>query len=117
MRSFTCTALATAFPPTCRGQKLHDEGFAVLAIDYRGFGRAKADCPQKPAPRDADAAWAEQETPLQQVNAMIVYGTWAAPSASRRYASAQDAAGLVVESSFTSVREMQQYTAYKVDSP
>ena len=96
--------------------KLHDEGFAVLAIDYRGFGRSEAACPQKSAYEDADAAWAELKR-RRQVQRLHLR-----PLARRRHRRASrchaSRAGMQQgwwSSSFTSVREMQQY-GVRVDS-
>lgn len=99
-----------------RIMKLHDEGFAVLAIDYRGFGKSEGGLPSEAtAYEDADAAWAELKRRVPQ-NSRYIYGHSLGGAIAVHLAAtpaAQDAAGLVVESSFTSVREMQQYTAYK----
>ena len=99
-----------------RIMKLHDEGFAVLAIDYRGFGRSEGGLPsEESAYEDADAAWAELKRRSPQ-GKRYIYGHSLGGAIAVHLAAtpaAQDAAGLVVESSFTSVREMQQYTAYK----
>ncbi|MBL8310580.1 MAG: alpha/beta fold hydrolase [Burkholderiales bacterium] len=99
-----------------RIMKLHDEGFAVLAIDYRGFGKSAGSLPsEETAYEDADAAWAELTRRAPQARRYI-YGHSLGGAIAIHLAAtpaALGAAGLVVESSFTSVREMQQYTAYK----
>ncbi|MBK8739271.1 MAG: alpha/beta fold hydrolase [Betaproteobacteria bacterium] len=99
-----------------RIMKLRDEGFSVLAPDYRGFGRSDGDLPSEDsAYEDAEAAWSELARRAPAAPRFIyghsLGGAIAIELAQR--ASAQDAAGLVVESSFTSVREMQQYSSYK----
>lgn len=99
-----------------RIMKLRDEGFSVLAIDYRGFGRSDGALPsEQSAAEDASAAWAElaRRAPNSQ---RYIYGHSLGGAIAIDLAAkteAQHAAGLVVESSFTSVREMQQFTAYK----
>lgn len=99
-----------------RIMKLHDEGFAVLAIDYRGFGKSEGGLPsEQGAYEDADVAWAELKRRSPQ-GKRYIYGHSLGGAIAVHLATtpaAQDATGLVVESSFTSVREMQQYTAYK----
>jgi alpha-beta hydrolase superfamily lysophospholipase len=98
-----------------RIMKLHDEGFSVLAIDYRGFGRSDGELPsEQTAYEDAQAAWAElaRRAPNSK---HFIYGHSLGGAIAMDLANtpaAKDAAGLVVESSFTSVREMQQFTSY-----
>lgn len=99
-----------------RIMKLHDEGFSVLAIDYRGFGMSDGELPsEQTAYEDARAAWTElvKRTPNTK---RFIYGHSLGGAIAMELAStpaANDAAGLVIESSFTSVLEMQQFTAYK----
>lgn len=98
-----------------RIMKLRDAGFSVLAIDYRGFGRSDGELPsEESAYEDAKAAWAEltRRAPNSQ---HFIYGHSLGGAVAMDLAqtvAAKDAAGLVMESSFTSVREMQQYTSY-----
>jgi uncharacterized protein len=98
-----------------RIMKLRDEGFSVLAIDYRGFGLSDGELPSETtAYEDAQAAWAElaRRAPISQ---RYIYGHSLGGAVAMELAqttAAKDAAGLVMESSFTSVREMQQYTSY-----
>ena len=99
-----------------RIMKLRDAGFSVLAIDYRGFGLSDGELPsEETAYEDAQAAWAEltRRTPNR---AHFIYGHSLGGAVAMELAqtsAAKDAAGLMVESSFTSVLEMQQFTAYK----
>lgn len=88
-------------------------GFHVLAIDYRGFGRSSDLVPtESSAYDDAEAAWAY----LAQVapgNARYIVGhslggAIAVELARRR----PDAAGLVLEATFTSVRDMIAQSAW-----
>jgi len=98
-----------------RIMKLHDEGFAVLAIDYRGFGLSDGELPsEETANEDAQLAWAELKRRSPGA-AHFIYGHSLGGAIAMDLAQspvARDAAGLVVESSFTSVREMQQFTSY-----
>ncbi len=99
-----------------RIMKLHDEGFAVLAIDYRGFGQSDGELPSEvTAYEDSHAAWAElaRRAPKSK---RYIYGHSLGGAMAMELASSpdgKDAAGLVMESAFTSVSEMQQFTAYK----
>lgn len=98
-----------------RIMKLHDEGFSILAIDYRGFGLSDGELPSEAsAYEDAHAAWAElvRRAPNSK---RFIYGHSLGGAVAMELAqtdAARDAAGLVVESSFTSVRDMQQFTSY-----
>ena len=97
-----------------RIMKLRDEGFSVLAIDYRGFGLSDGELPSEAtAYEDAQAGW--NELVRRAPNAQhFIYGHSLGGAVAMDLArtTAKDAAGLVMESSFTSVREMQQYTSY-----
>ena len=99
-----------------RIMKLVDEGFSVLAVDYRGFGLSDGELPSETtAYEDAHAAWAEliRRAPNAQ---HFIYGHSLGGAMAMELAlsaHAKNAAGLVMESAFTSVSEMQQFTAYK----
>ena len=98
-----------------RIMKLRDQGFSVLAIDYRGFGLSDGELPSEAtAYEDAQAAWAELRH-RAPTSPRYIYGHSLGGAVAMDLAhttAAKDAAGLVMESSFTSVREMQQFTAY-----
>ena len=90
-----------------RMQHLHELGFAVLGIDYRGFGRSTASLPsERSACEDARAAWSwlAQHHPSAQ---RFVYGHSLGGAIAVQLASAvDDAAGLIVEGTFTSIPEV-----------
>lgn len=97
-----------------RIMKLRDEGFSVLAIDYRGFGLSDGELPSEAtAYEDAQAGWSELVRRAPN-GPRFIYGhsLGGAVAMDLAHTTAKDAAGLVMESSFTSVREMQQYTSY-----
>jgi alpha-beta hydrolase superfamily lysophospholipase len=82
-------------------------GFTVLAVDYRGFGQSSDLTPsEETAYEDAEAAWAYLAQIAPKSPRYIVGhslgGAIAVELARRR----PDAAGLVLEATFTSVREM-----------
>ena len=82
-------------------------GFAVLAVDYRGFGKSSDVAPTEAyAYEDAEAAWDYLARLAPQRPRFIVGhslgGAIAAELARRR----PDASGLVLEATFTSVRDM-----------
>ena len=88
-------------------------GFAVLAVDYRGFGKSSDIAPTEAyAYEDAEAAWDYLAKVAPGRPRYIVGhslgGAIAAELAKRR----PDAAGLVLEATFTSVREMIDRSAW-----
>jgi alpha-beta hydrolase superfamily lysophospholipase len=90
-----------------RMRRMHELGFAVLGIDYRGFGRSSAALPSETlAYEDAAAAWAwlGQQRPGA---ARYIFGhSLGGAIAVHLAADAPDAAGLIVEGSFTSIAEV-----------
>ncbi|WP_414551523.1 alpha/beta hydrolase [Anabaena sp. CCY 0017] len=92
--------------------RLHKLGFSVLLIDYRGFGRSEGDFPnEKRVYEDAAVAW-NYLVKEQQIlpNKIFIYGHSMGGAIAIDLALKQpEAAGLIVESSFTSIREMVAY--------
>lgn len=90
-------------------------GFHVLAIDYRGFGKSTNVPPsEERAYEDAQAAWdylaqAEPDR-ARYIVGHSLGGAIAAELAVRR----PDASGLVLEATFTSIRDMVQQTAWRL---
>ena len=90
-------------------------GFHVLAIDYRGFGKSTRASPSEQlAYEDAEAAWdylakSEPARPRYIVGHSLG-GAIATEVAVRR----PDASGLVLEATFTSIRDMVEHTAWRV---
>jgi uncharacterized protein len=82
-------------------------GFAVLAVDYRGFGKSSDIAPtEEYAYEDAEAAWDYLGKIAPGRSRYIVghsLGGAIAAELARRH---PDAAGLVLEATFTSVRDM-----------
>jgi len=90
-------------------------GFSVLAIDYRGFGKSSGDSPtEELSYEDAQAAWdylAKAEPARSRyIVGHSLGGAIAAELAVRR----PDASGLVLEATFTSIRDMVEHTAWRV---
>ncbi len=104
-----------------RIEQLHDFGFSVLAIDYRGFGQSDGDLPsEKTVYEDARVAW-EHLTRLQPNPAKrYIYGhslggaiaidlaaSLSAAARQLQHGSIPAAAhGLIVESSFTTLADI-----------
>jgi len=87
-----------------RMQRLHELGFAVLAIDYRGFGQSTPALPsERMACEDARAAWnwLAQRHPHAP---RYIYGHSLGGAIAVHLATeVDDAAGLIVDGTFTSI--------------
>jgi alpha-beta hydrolase superfamily lysophospholipase len=110
-----------------RIEQLHDFGFSVLAIDYRGFGQSDGDVPsEKTVYEDAHIAW-KRLTQLQpDPNKRFIYGhSLGGAIAIDLAASLSDALkqpgkpiaatsvhGLIVESSFTTLADIAKSLTY-----
>jgi len=100
-----------------RIEQLHDFGFSVLAIDYRGFGKSSGELPSEATVyEDAQVAW-ERLTQLEpDASRRFIYGhslggavaidLAAKLSADSPAGKTVPARGLIVESSFTSLAEI-----------
>jgi uncharacterized protein len=92
---------------TQRMRRMHELGFAVLGIDYRGFGQSSALLPgEAEATEDALAAWrwlGEQHPSAPR----YVFGhSLGGAIAVNLAAEVADERGLIVEGSFPSIREV-----------
>ena len=90
-----------------RMQRLHDMGFAVLGIDYRGFGRSSSEAPTEArAYEDARAAWdwlaARHPGRPRYLYGHSLGGAIAVDLASQ----VDDEQGVIVEGSFTSIPDV-----------
>ena len=90
-----------------RMRRMHELGFAVLGVDYRGFGRSSPDLPSEAmAVEDARAAWDWLATQHPQTRRFIFGHSLGGAIAVHLAADVTDEAGLIVESSFTSIPEV-----------
>jgi len=90
-----------------RMQHLHALGFAVLGIDYRGFGRSTPALPsERMACEDARAAWHWLAQRHPQAKRYVYGHSLGGAIAVHLAAEVVDAAGLVVEGTFTSIPEL-----------
>ncbi len=102
-----------------RAQRFHEWNYNVLLIDYRGYGRSSGKFPnERRVYEDAEAAW-QYLTQERQVAAerIVIFGQSLGGAIAVQLASQKnDAAGLIVESSFTSMREMVGHSYSRLPS-
>ncbi|HXR55316.1 MAG TPA: alpha/beta fold hydrolase [Casimicrobiaceae bacterium] len=106
-----------------RIRQLHDFGFSVLAVDYRGFGKSDGGVPSEQSVyEDARVAWREFVALVPNARRRIIYGhslggAVAVDLAAWLDRSAPDgtepARGLVVESSFTTLADVAKALSYE----
>ena len=90
-----------------RMRRLHEMGFAVLAIDYRGFGRSSDELPsQALALEDAQAAWRWLGQTQPQSKRYLFGHSLGGAIAVLLAAQVSDEAGLIVEGTFTSIPDV-----------
>jgi alpha-beta hydrolase superfamily lysophospholipase len=89
-------------------------GFDVLAIDYRGFGRSTDVSPTESlAYEDAQAAWDWLGRAEPGRSRIIVGHSLGGAIAAELAVRRPDATGVVLEATFTSIREMVEHTAWR----
>ena len=90
-----------------RIQRMHELGFSVLAIDYRGFGKSTKALPSEDSAReDARAAWEwlARKYPKQH---RYIFGHSLGGAIGIDLAShVKDESGVIVESTFTSITDV-----------
>jgi uncharacterized protein len=90
-----------------RMQLLHELGFSVLGIDYRGFGRSSAELPsERTACEDARAAWRWLAARHPHAKRYVYGHSLGGAIGVQLAADVDDAAGLIVEGTFTSIPEV-----------
>ena len=90
-----------------RMRRMHELGFAVLGIDYRGFGRSSEDLPSEAlAQEDALAAWQWLAAQQPQAPRYLFGHSLGGAIAVQLAAEVQDEAGLIVEGTFTSIADV-----------
>lgn len=98
--------------------RLREAGFSVLAIDYRGFGKSDGELPSETQTyEDAQAAWTWLEAKVPDARRRFIFGHSLGGAVAIDLAARQpEAAGLIVESSFTSIPEMASRSHWYVPS-
>jgi len=107
---------------TARIEQLHEFGFSVLAIDYRGFGKSDGDLPsEQTVYEDARVAWGRLVQLQPEPSLRLIYGhslggavaiDLAAYLSERESASDTQARGVIVESSFTTLADIARSLSY-----
>lgn len=91
-------------------------GFAVLAIDYRGFGQSSGELPtERKAYEDAALAWEWLKARVPEASRRFIYGHSLGGAIAADLAAklpAGEAAGLITESTFTSVPDVVAASRY-----
>lgn len=100
-----------------RIQQLHDFGFSVLAIDYRGFGKSSGELPsEETVYEDARLAWQHLKSLQPDPRKRLIYGHSLGGAIAIDLASQpgqqQQAHGLIVESSFTTLADIAKSLSY-----
>ena len=104
-----------------RIRQLHEFGFAVLAVDYRGFGKSEGGVPsERSVYEDARVAWREFAALVPDPRRRILYGHSLGGAVAvdlaawldARAGDAEPARGLVVESSFTTLADVARAMSY-----
>ena len=85
---------------------LADRGLAVLAYDYRGYGRSEGSPTEAGAYRDSEAAYDHLRAAGVAPERIVCFGESLGGAVSIRLATERPCAGVAVVASFTSLREV-----------
>ena len=90
-----------------RMRRMHELGFSVLAIDYRGFGKSSKDLPSEAmAVEDARAAWDWLAAKYPQQPRYIFGHSLGGAIAIELATQVDDESGTIVEGTFTSIPDV-----------
>jgi len=90
-----------------RIRRMHELGFSVLAIDYRGFGKSTKGLPSEDTAReDARAAWTWLAARHPQQRRYIFGHSLGGAIGIDLAASVKDESGVIVEGTFTSISDV-----------
>jgi uncharacterized protein len=97
-----------------RMRAMHDLGFSVLGIDYRGFGRSSEGLPSEDLMHeDALAAWQWLAAQRPQARRHLYGHSLGASIAVRLASESGDAGGVVLEGAFTSALDVVNSTWWR----
>jgi pimeloyl-ACP methyl ester carboxylesterase len=101
----------TVFQNMHKIEALREAGFAVLAVEYRGWGMSTPITPsEQTILQDADAAWAELQRREPRSKLRVIYGhsmgSGVAVDLASRLPSKGDIGALILESAFTSFTDV-----------
>lgn len=85
---------------------LRQSGPQILALEYRGYGRSQGSPSEEGLYRDARAAYRELERRGVAPERLVIHGRSLGGAVAARLAAEHRCAGLVLESTFTSVPDM-----------
>lgn len=88
---------------------LHGLGTSVLLIDYRGYGKSRGSPNETGLYRDADAAYEELLRRGRQPEQLVLYGESLGGTVATELASRRPVAGVVLESTPTSILAVARY--------
>jgi uncharacterized protein len=90
-----------------RMRRMHELGFAVLGIDYRGFGQSTQALPSEDlAHEDALAAWQWLAAQKPRAKRFVFGHSLGSAIAVRLASEVDDATGVIVEGGFTSIPDV-----------
>ena len=90
-----------------RMRRMHELGFTVLGIDYRGFGQSTSALPSEDlAHEDALAAWRWLAQRQPQARRFVFGHSLGGAIAVRLASEVEDATGVIVEGGFTSIPDV-----------
>jgi uncharacterized protein len=90
-----------------RMQRMHELGFSVLGIDYRGFGKSTNTLPSEDlAHEDALAAWQWLGQQQPQAKRFVFGHSLGSAIAVRLATEVEDISGVIVEGGFTSIPDV-----------
>lgn len=85
----------------------NDLDLSVFIFDYRGYGKSKGKLSENGSYLDADAAWVYLSSSMEiDPHRIIVFGRSLGGAVAANLASKRPVGGIIVESSFTSVKDL-----------